>query len=88
MASLFIGMRYLIPTNCDGGSSADPIMVFIVLSSLFNAVAYTGGPFPLGYIGLGNISIGYSGLGDLYNKTTTITAIPISVLDTYWILGN
>eukprot|EP00985_Skeletonema_marinoi_P003845 scaffold1673_cov99-Skeletonema_marinoi.AAC.1 len=66
MASLFIGMRYLIPTNCDGGSSADPIMVFIVLSSLFNAVAYTGGPFPLGYIGLGNISIGYSGLGDLF----------------------
>ena len=44
----------------------DPIMVFIVLSSLFNAVAYTGGPFPLGYIGLGNISIGYSGLGDLF----------------------
>ncbi|KAL7431526.1 hypothetical protein ACHAXM_002705 [Skeletonema potamos] len=78
LASLFIGMRYLIPTNkqhCldssansngDGGSSADPIMVFIVISSLFNAVAYTGGPFPLGYIGLGNISIGYYGLGDLF----------------------
>jgi len=78
LASLFIGMRYLIPTNkqhCldssansngDGGSGADPIMVFIVISSLFNAVAYTGGPFPLGYIGLGNISIGYYGLGDLF----------------------
>lgn len=78
LASLFIGMRYLIPTHCldDSGSSgdddgrrsssADPIMIFIVLSSLFNAVAYTGGPFPLGYIGLGNISIGYSGLGDFF----------------------
>ncbi|KAL7493978.1 hypothetical protein ACHAWT_002778 [Skeletonema menzelii] len=72
MVSLFIGMQYLIPTNGQcldsgaGSRSADPIMVFIVLSSLFNAVAYTGGPFPLGYIGLGNISIGYSGLGDLF----------------------
>ena len=75
-ASLFIGMRYLIPLNAEcgnlstgndyGNNSADPIMVFLVLSSLFNAVAYTGGPFPLGYIGLGNISIGYSGLGDLF----------------------
>lgn len=43
-------------------------MIFVVMSSLFNAVAYTGGPFPLGYIhpSLGNISIGYSGLGDLF----------------------
>ena len=43
-------------------------MVFIVASSLFNAVAYTGGPFPLGYIhpSFGKISIGYSGLGDLF----------------------
>jgi 1,4-dihydroxy-2-naphthoate octaprenyltransferase len=43
-------------------------MIFVVSSSLFNAVAYTGGPFPLGYIhpSLGNISIGYSGLGDLF----------------------
>lgn len=48
------------------GLDFDPVMVFVVLSSLFNAVAYTGGPFPLGYIGLGNISIGYSGLGDLF----------------------
>lgn len=47
-------------------NNQDPIMIFIVLSSIFNAVAYTGGPFPLGYIGLGNLSIGYSGLGDLF----------------------
>lgn len=25
-----------------------------------------GGPFPLGYFGLGSVSIGYSGLGDLF----------------------
>ena len=43
-------------------------MVFVVLTSLFNAVAYTGGPFPLGYIHprLGDLSIGYLGLGDLF----------------------
>jgi 1,4-dihydroxy-2-naphthoate octaprenyltransferase len=43
-------------------------VIFIVASSIFNAVAYTGGPFPLGYIhpAMGNISIGYSGLGDLF----------------------
>jgi 1,4-dihydroxy-2-naphthoate polyprenyltransferase len=41
-------------------------MALIVLSSIFNAFAYTGGPWPLGYIGLGHISIGYSGLGDLF----------------------
>ncbi|KAG7354065.1 UbiA prenyltransferase family-domain containing protein [Nitzschia inconspicua] len=42
------------------------IMAFIVLSSIFNAFAYTGGPWPLGYLGLGNFSIGYIGLGDLF----------------------
>lgn len=58
----------LIPSSAGCNISYDPIMVFIVASSLFNAVAYTGGPFPLGYIHplLGNISIGYSGLGDLF----------------------
>jgi 1,4-dihydroxy-2-naphthoate octaprenyltransferase len=40
--------------------------LFIVVSSVFNAVAYTGGPYPLGYVGLGSVSIGYSGLGDLF----------------------
>ncbi|KAL7507196.1 hypothetical protein ACHAXN_004415 [Cyclotella atomus] len=68
LAALFIGMYWLIPSSESCSSSYDPIMIFIVASSIFNAVAYTGGPFPLGYIhpSLGNISIGYSGLGDLF----------------------
>jgi 1,4-dihydroxy-2-naphthoate octaprenyltransferase len=49
-----------------GGHRYDPVMVAVVLSSMFNAVAYTGGPFPLGYVGLGDVSIGYSGLGDVF----------------------
>lgn len=46
--------------------SALVIMMFIVVSSVFNAFAYTGGPYPLGYIGLVNVSIGDFGLGDLF----------------------
>jgi 1,4-dihydroxy-2-naphthoate octaprenyltransferase len=43
------------------------VMTFIVLSSTFNAFAYTGGPWPLGYIGLpSTFSIGYAGLGDVF----------------------
>mmetsp|Transcript_39593 Transcript_39593/g.45569 ORF Transcript_39593/g.45569 Transcript_39593/m.45569 type:complete len:381 (+) Transcript_39593:41-1183(+) len=42
------------------------IMSFIVVTSIFNAFAYTGGPWPLGYIGMGNFSLGYLGLGDLF----------------------
>ena len=41
------------------------IMPLIVGTSCFNAVAYTGGPYPLGYIGLGNLSLAYSGWGDI-----------------------
>jgi 1,4-dihydroxy-2-naphthoate octaprenyltransferase len=44
----------------------DPFLMFVTVSSVFNAVCYTGGDYPLGYIGLGHLSIGYSGLGDLF----------------------
>ena len=68
--ALLMGTWLLISSSesCNPTPSLDPIMVFIVASSIFNAVAYTGGPFPLGYIhaSLGSISIGYSGLGDLF----------------------
>mmetsp|Transcript_15248 Transcript_15248/g.18555 ORF Transcript_15248/g.18555 Transcript_15248/m.18555 type:complete len:396 (-) Transcript_15248:74-1261(-) len=44
----------------------DYYMIFVTISSVFNAFCYTGGEYPLGYIGLGKLSIGYSGLGDLF----------------------
>ncbi|KAH8049767.1 hypothetical protein JL722_11745 [Aureococcus anophagefferens] len=40
-------------------------MTFVTITSVFNARVH-GGPFPLGYVGLGNVSIGYSGLGDVF----------------------
>ncbi len=42
-------------------SYIDYYMLFVTLSSVFNAFCYTGGEYPLGYIGLGHLSIGYSG---------------------------
>uniref|UniRef100_A0A7S1YYD9 1,4-dihydroxy-2-naphthoate octaprenyltransferase n=1 Tax=Ditylum brightwellii TaxID=49249 RepID=A0A7S1YYD9_9STRA len=53
-------------TSTVSESNIDGLFLFIILSSAFNAVAYTGGPYPLGYIGLEHVSIGYSGLGDLF----------------------
>lgn len=71
------------------------VMTFIVLTSVFNAFAYTGGPWPLGHL---RFSIGYSGLGDLFvflyfglvatltlpflhiATTTTITATTLETL--------
>jgi 1,4-dihydroxy-2-naphthoate octaprenyltransferase len=42
------------------------VVWFVIISSIFNAFAYTAGPYPLGYIGLGKCSIGYYGLGDIF----------------------
>mmetsp|Transcript_15062 Transcript_15062/g.30363 ORF Transcript_15062/g.30363 Transcript_15062/m.30363 type:complete len:439 (-) Transcript_15062:927-2243(-) len=53
-------------STCTSMYGLDKATLFIVATSVFNAVAYTGGPYPLGYIGLGSISIGYSGLGDIF----------------------
>jgi 1,4-dihydroxy-2-naphthoate polyprenyltransferase len=52
--------------NNHSNNRIDGLFLFIVISSIFNAFAYTGGPYPLGYIGLGDFSIGYSGLGDIF----------------------
>lgn len=40
-------------------------LLVIVLSSIFCAFAYTGGPYPFGWL-LGDWSIAYRGLGDLF----------------------
>jgi 1,4-dihydroxy-2-naphthoate octaprenyltransferase len=61
LASL-LGVSLMVQT----GRYQDPYLIFMIVSSVFNAVCYTGGPYPLGYIGLGHLSIGYSGLGDLF----------------------
>jgi 1,4-dihydroxy-2-naphthoate polyprenyltransferase len=56
----------------------------ILGSSCFNAVAYTGGPYPLGYIGLGRVSIAYWGMGDvfcfIYFGFVAVLTIPYIVL--------
>lgn len=46
--------------------SQNAILWGIILSSVFNAFAYTGGPYPLGYLGIRNWSIAYSGLGEVF----------------------
>lgn len=53
-------------TNTNTSSQIDYYMLFVTISSVFNAFCYTGGEYPLGYIGMGSLSIGYSGLGDLF----------------------
>jgi 1,4-dihydroxy-2-naphthoate octaprenyltransferase len=46
-------------------SWSDLTLWMIVLSSIFCAIAYTGGPYPLGWL-LGQWSIAYAGLGEIF----------------------
>jgi len=69
-ALLVVGVAAVIGAYLTGtqesGSFGFKYMVFVTITSCFNSFAYTGGEFPLGYVGLGWVSIGYSGLGDLF----------------------
>mmetsp|Transcript_8338 Transcript_8338/g.12792 ORF Transcript_8338/g.12792 Transcript_8338/m.12792 type:complete len:402 (-) Transcript_8338:352-1557(-) len=64
MVTFAIGIQLSQLPNASG--NWDWFALGITATSVFNAFAYTGGPYPLGYIGLSNFSIGYSGLGDLF----------------------
>jgi len=64
--SLFITFACGLYLAMTTGQLFNPIVWFIILSSIFNAFAYTAGPYPLGYIGLDKWSIAYSGLGEIF----------------------
>ena len=64
LATLSLGLAHGIGAQLSRESGR--WMWFVTITSVFNAVAYTGGPYPLGYVGLGWVSLGYSGLGDLF----------------------
>eukprot|EP00587_Corethron_hystrix_P006406 CAMPEP_0113299082 /NCGR_PEP_ID=MMETSP0010_2-20120614/1259_1 /TAXON_ID=216773 ORGANISM="Corethron hystrix, Strain 308" /NCGR_SAMPLE_ID=MMETSP0010_2 /ASSEMBLY_ACC=CAM_ASM_000155 /LENGTH=348 /DNA_ID=CAMNT_0000152245 /DNA_START=16 /DNA_END=1063 /DNA_ORIENTATION=+ /assembly_acc=CAM_ASM_000155 len=66
VAALAIGTGLSRVVALAVSASLDVPIMLIVISSAFNAVAYTGGPYPLGYIGLENLSIGYSGMGEVF----------------------
>ncbi|GAB5358954.1 hypothetical protein AAMO2058_000503300 [Amorphochlora amoebiformis] len=57
-------------------------MIVVMAVCIFGAFAYTGGPYPLGLIGLQNLSIGYAGLGDVF---TFFYFGLVPVLTTYWL---
>ena len=59
----------VVPSSSSSSSQLwnDGKLWFVFLSSIFNAFAYTGGPYPLGYLGLPpGFSITYYGLGELF----------------------
>ena len=65
-----------------------PVGWAVILSSMFNAVAYTGGPYPLGYLGLQDVSIAYWGLGDIFvflyfGQVATVMIPFLSLPDAY-----
>jgi 1,4-dihydroxy-2-naphthoate octaprenyltransferase len=62
--ALFLGANFIYHVR--GPFIRHFAMSFIVITSVFNGFAYTAGPYPLGYIGLGDFSIAYYGLGDLF----------------------
>mmetsp|Transcript_26127 Transcript_26127/g.61365 ORF Transcript_26127/g.61365 Transcript_26127/m.61365 type:complete len:346 (+) Transcript_26127:60-1097(+) len=67
LLGLFLGLRFIFKmARAEMHLQHIATMTAIVATSIFNAFAYTGGPWPLGYIGLANFSLGYSGLGDLF----------------------
>ena len=47
------------------GTLNDWTLWMIILTSIFCAIAYTGGPYPLGWL-LGKWSIAYAGLGEIF----------------------
>ena len=65
-AALVLGISLLYQTTTTTTLSHKAALWFLILSSVFNAVAYTGGPYPLGYIGLSHVSIAYWGLADIF----------------------
>jgi 1,4-dihydroxy-2-naphthoate octaprenyltransferase len=69
LCGFVVGMKLvslLVSSGTSPSSWTVVLMVGIIISSIFSAFAYTGGPWPLGYIGLSGFSLGYSGLGDLF----------------------
>jgi 1,4-dihydroxy-2-naphthoate octaprenyltransferase len=63
LSATFLCGLYLAATTAQ---LQNPLLWFFILSSIFNAFAYTAGPFPLGYFGLETWSIAYSGLGEVF----------------------
>jgi len=66
--ALLLGLGFISSVRDDNNNPNNHalIMIGIVATSIFNAFAYTGGPWPLGYIGLADLSIAYLGLGDIF----------------------
>lgn len=64
--AVVIGVYFLLELQAQNKGKIDHFFLWVVITSVFNAFAYTGGPYPLGYIGLGKFSIGYMGLGDVF----------------------
>ena len=62
LATLSLGLAHGIGVQLAASRGVD---VVCYMDVVFNAVAYTGGPYPLGYVGLGWVSLGYTGGGDV-----------------------